>query len=148
MRRVILKESGNYVHMKPRIKDLSWVIGNLFYAIAMDNGATLLDFARLKRVIVDNRWRGGDSTERLMVSSEGHAILLTIDSLLGQRVPFVQAFKHFESFFDDYPELFTEQLKHMITDTAVDIIEELRNKSATHQLTISELSRLLLPVYG
>jgi hypothetical protein len=127
------------------IREIYEHIGNLIYALAMDRSVEPIDFPRLK-LLVSSYWIPRTSSSMgSLVSREGHVILLTMDMLLAEKTRPLDAYRNFEHFFMVYPEVFTNELKKIIMDTAVEIDQLFDNKRPSNDFTISELKKLLYP---
>jgi hypothetical protein len=132
--------------MKPDIRDLYEHIGNLFYAIGTDQRMHLIEVPELKK-IVSNYWlpRHASPGYAPPISWEGHCMLLTIDSLVSDAMPAREAYRDFEKFFMVYPEVFSNELKHIVFETAKDIVETFGDRNKYPEVSLDELHELLYP---
>lgn len=97
-------------------------LGNLFYAIAMDQHVSPIEFGELN-MLMRRDWLTEPDTEINQVISEPcHMIVLTMDSLLGQAVSAESAFRDFTVFYTKHREQFSSALKDKIIDTTNAII--------------------------
>lgn len=107
--------------MKIDNRDIYEQIGNLFYAIAADQHVKPLEVAELK-LLISKDWlpRNIEGNEP-MVSDETHCILVTMDALAGSKTSGSEAFKDFSRFYANHSEVFNNEVKQRIFDTALEI---------------------------
>lgn len=105
--------------MKIDNKDIFEQIGNLFYAIAADQNVKPIEVAELKSLISKD-WLPRNLNERV-VSDATHCILVTMDSLKGNNATAKEAYNEFSKFYSLYPEVFSNDVKQRMLDTALEI---------------------------
>jgi hypothetical protein len=134
--------------MKPDIRDLYDRIGKLFYAIARERGVTLIEVGELKRLVGDFWLPMNGRTQRPVITSEGHKILLAIDNCQMEDLSSQDAFIYFKDFFTSYPEIFSAELRKIILETVTEItgVFPSGNSSASRD-HLTELRGLLYPLH-
>ena len=110
--------------MKTFKKEIFGQLGNLFYALAMDQNISILGSGELK-MAVKKDWLTGtdDDPPKDQVSEAAHVMGLAIDSLQSQQVSSVEAYGDFEEFYRDHKEQFSHALKQNILETAEAILK-------------------------
>jgi hypothetical protein len=99
-------------------------LGNLFYAIAREQGISPLSTGELK-MLMRKDWL----TELTLsgpgdkVSEPAHLIGLTLDSLQTDEIPATTAYSAFETFYRKHHEQFSFSLKQSIVETAESILK-------------------------
>lgn len=97
-------------------------LGSLFYAIAMDQNVSPIEFGELN-MLMRKDWLTEPAIDPNHVISEpSHLIVLTIDSLLGQAASSENSFRDFTVFYTKHREQFSDALKDKIVDTANAIV--------------------------
>jgi hypothetical protein len=105
--------------MKIDNRDAFEQIGNLFYAIAADQHVKPLEVGELKSLISKD-WLPRNINES-HVSDETHCILMTMDSLEGNKTTAKEAFNEFSKFYALHPEVFSSEVRQRMLDTSVEI---------------------------
>jgi hypothetical protein len=107
--------------MKIDNRDIFEQIGNVFYAIAAEQHVKPLEVGELKSLISKDWLPRNRKGNESIVSDETHWIIMAMDTLEGNGASAKEAFREFSSFYQIHPELFTEEIKQRIQDTAVKI---------------------------
>jgi hypothetical protein len=97
-------------------------LGNLFYAIAAEQGTPLIISGELKMAINKDWLSVANGRGRANVSEAAHLIGVTIDSLQSEQMPASDAFAAFEKFYRKHEEQFSHALKKQILETADTLI--------------------------
>ena len=110
-------------------------LGNLFYALAAEQHASLITSGELKMAVrkdwLDKTTNG--STPQTVVSEASHLVGVTIDTLQADQTPSSEAFSAFERFFRLHVEQFSYALKRQILETADTIMNILASGGKTNQ---------------
>lgn len=101
-------------------------LGNLFYAVAIEQHMSLISSGELKMAVRKN-WLGASNgyDSQSKVSEAAHLIAVTIDALQADGTPSSEAFSAFEKFFRQHEEQFSYALKQQILETADTIMNTL-----------------------
>lgn len=117
-------------------------LGNLFYAIAAaDATITKTEIDELKRQ-VSEKWLPLENSVDGYGTDAAHYITITFDYLVDETMPDVkESWDNFEAYYNDNTELFTNELKYLIADTAAAIANSF---SGTNKAELHLLSQLTL----
>lgn len=134
--------------MKIDNRDIYEQIGNAFYAVAADQHIKPLEVAELK-FLISRDWlpRNSDSG----ASNEAHCIFLAMDALQANNTSSAEAFKEVEKFVGLHQEVFTDELRQRIVDTAgkiVKIFSKNDQVSNTHLEALRELVQVRNAIIG
>jgi hypothetical protein len=127
--------------MKIDNKDIFEQIGNLFYAIAADQNVKPIEVAELKSLISKD-WLPRNLNERV-VSDATHCILVTMDSLKGNKATAKEAYDEFLKFYRAHSEVFSSEVKERMLDTALEIIKVFRADNPLNNPHVDALRNLL-----
>jgi primosomal protein N' len=98
-------------------------LGNVFYAVALEQGVSNLQSGELKMLFRKDWVAGSEDRPEDKVSEPAHVIGLVIDSLQSDRVAASKAFDSFEKFFRAHQEQFSMTLKENIKETVQAILK-------------------------
>jgi hypothetical protein len=122
-------------------RDIFEQVGNLFYAIAVDQHIQPLEVGELKSLISKD-WLPRNLTKSL-VSDETHFILVTMDSLQGNKVTANEAFSDFSKFYMLHPEVFSKEVRKRLLDTSVKIAKVFKADNPFNNPHLMELRDIL-----
>ncbi len=92
-------------------------LGNLFYALAAENGVTELELGEVKLMLRQD-WLTDAKSPKDQVSEPAHLMAITIDNLHATNTSESDAFRKFERYYNEHPEIFSEALKHKVREIA------------------------------
>ena len=118
-------------------------IGNLFYAIAVDQQLKLLQVPQLQQIISRTWIPKNSRTEEFMVSDATHYILSAIDENIASRRSSDEAFDQFVSFYNRHSTMFTQEVKEVIWKTAGDITNIFHAGSQGAAARLASLKKVL-----
>lgn len=130
-------------HMKIDNRDVYEQIGNLFYAIAADQHVKPLEVGELKLLISKDWLPRNLAANESVVSDETHCILVTMDTLEGNKVSAKYAFNEFSRFYAVHPEVFTREVKQRIFDTVAAITKIFQADNPFENAHLLPLKKLL-----
>lgn len=108
--------------MKIDIQDIFEQAGNLFYAVAKEQGVQAIQMAELKLLISENwlpRYNEGNDN---FPTPAAHTILITLDSLEAADATAKEAYGKFAQFYILHTDAFTHELQVHISETVQEII--------------------------
>lgn len=127
--------------MKIDNRDIFEQIGNLFYAVAVEQGVQPIEAGELKSLISKD-WLPRNASE-FPVPDETHFILLAIDTLAANGVKAIDAFSQFAKFFAFHSEVFTQEVRQRMLDTAGEITTIFRQDNPGSNAQLEALKNLL-----
>ncbi len=109
-------------------------LGNLFYAVAVEQHMSLIASGELK-MAVRKDWLTEANRDNAQnnVSEAAHLIGVAIDSLQSDRTTSSEAFSAFETFFRKHEEQFSYALKKQILETADTIVNMLPSHGKSNE---------------
>lgn len=127
--------------MKIDNEDIFEQIGNMFYAIAADQNIKPIEVAELKSLISKD-WLP-QNLDEYFVSDATHCILVTMDSLEGNNATAKEAYNEFLKFYRVHPEVFSNEVKQRMLDTAVEITKVFKADNPLNNPHLDALRNLL-----
>lgn len=108
--------------MKIDIEDIYEQAGNLFYAIAKEQGIQAIQMAELK-LLISNNWlpRYTDGHDYFPTPA-AHTILITLDALQASDTTAREAYNRFVEFYILHTHAFTHELRTHIEETVLEIV--------------------------
>lgn len=97
-------------------------LGNLFYALATEQHASLITLGELKMAVKKDWLSAENGGGAQKVSEAAHVIGVTIDSLQNDKMPSFEAFAAFERFYRKHEEQFSYALKKQILESADTVV--------------------------
>jgi len=116
--------------MKTKNQEVFERIGNLLYAIAVDQKVKPIEVGELKLLITED-WLPRPASADRILSKESHQILLTIDSLLAEKMSPADSYRKFSTFYLMHEEFFNQELRNKIFNTASDIVKLFASDNST-----------------
>ncbi|HEU5291405.1 MAG TPA: hypothetical protein VFU05_12225 [Cyclobacteriaceae bacterium] len=129
--------------MKLDIRDIFEQIGNLFYAIAIEQQVKPIELGELKLLITRNWLPRNIETNGSIISDEAHFILTTMDALAASKSPAQLAFGEFARFYKLHQNIFSNELKQRILDTATEITNVFSRSGSSDHSILKALKDLL-----
>jgi len=117
-------------------------IGNLLYAIAMDQHVKPIEIGELKLLISED-WLPRPASGFRILSKESHQILLAIDSLLAEKVSAAESYRRFATFYLLNEQIFNHELRKKIYDTAAHITKLFEINDSVKNVHFESLKKLL-----
>lgn len=108
--------------MKIDIQDIYEQAGNLFYAVAKEQGIKPMQMAELKLVISDNWLPRYNEANEYVPTPAAHTILVTLDSLQASDTTAREAYNKFAQFYILHTQAFTHELRIHILETVLEIV--------------------------
>jgi len=128
--------------MKIDSREIFEQIGNLFYAVAIEQHIKPLELGEMK-LLIRQRWMPRNFEEyQSIVTDETHLILMTMDMLRSDEVSAHHAFNQFARFYSIYPEVFTQELKQHILDTCLEFTRIFHADNPLDNIILIELKAL------
>ena len=122
------------------------MIGNIFYAIAMDQHIKPLEIGELKLLISSEWLPQNPESNEAGISDEAHCMLITMDTLQANNVTADEAFMDFVNFYGLHHELFTRELLNRVVETARNIMRVFKADGNAQNRSFSHLKDLLSAV--
>lgn len=133
MKRSYSKAVGNVFYQK---------IGNLFFAIAMADGAVhMKEIDRLKSFIRE-KWLPLDEIEDEYGTDSAFQIEIVFDWLLEYEKNSSECYKVFEDFYKEHPKIFTANVKSLVFDTSYAIANAFSGKNKSELVILGKLQIL------
>jgi hypothetical protein len=108
--------------MKIDMQDIFEQAGNLFYAVAKEQGLQAIQLAELKLLINENWLPRYNEGKDNFPTPAAHTILITLDSLEAADATAKEAYGKFAQFYILHTEAFTHELQVHISETVQEII--------------------------
>ncbi len=129
--------------MEKTVDKIHQNIGKLCYAIAMaDKKISQEEIATLKAVI-DRNWCNLDATSKEFILDGHQEILEIFNHLQSRKAESDSCFKEFREFFMEHQDLFNEDLRKLIWDTAQAIAFSFAQKNKSELVLLAKLKMLL-----
>ena len=110
-------------------------IGNLFYAIAVEQHVRPLEVPELK-LMISREWIPKNSlNQEFMVSDATHCIVMTIDANIGAGMSPDEAYDQFADFYHAHSTMFTKEVRDVILETATTITNKFGKQKNNLKLT-------------
>ena len=129
--------------MKVDNRDIFEQIGNLFYAIAAEQRVKPIEVGELKSLVSKDWLPRTPLGNDFVISNETNCILLAMDTLEGNRTAAKDAYIEFAKFFSMHPEVFTNEVRERILNTAVDITRIFKADNPGENVQLTALKDLL-----
>jgi hypothetical protein len=121
-------------------RDVFEQVGNLFYAIAIEQKMKPIETGELKLLISED-WIPRSSQD-FPLPEESHYILLTIDALLAENTSAEDAYRGFAKFYSFHENVFTRELRRRILQTATEIVNLFRGDEKVPNKHLASLREL------
>ncbi|WP_339651870.1 hypothetical protein [uncultured Maribacter sp.] len=118
-------------------------LGKLFYAVAICDGSVhLKEWDKVEEIVKENWLYVDDFTDRYGTDA-ANQIEIVFDWLLEYEKTSEECFKEFKEFYEEHPQVFSQEIKSLIKKTTNAIANSFSRKNKSELMLLAKIDLLL-----